>query len=824
MKAGLPAKEKQQREALHPYDVLGTPAEAAFDDLTQLAARLCAMPIALIVLAGKPRPWVKSRHGLGATRTDQDLPFCTKPLLQAGLLVVPDATKDARFQNDPQVTGEPRLRFYAGAPLVTAEGLVLGALCVMDRQPRELSLEGQEILRVLARQVVTQLELRRSVRELGEARTEQARADAARGRAEGELDDQIRQRAVAADRARAARPSLWASPLLAVKIAGSYALAGGLWILFSDQLLGTLVPDQETVIRLGIYKGWFFVLVTAGLLAWVLERYLRRVRCAEAELTESEERFRLLVSAVSDYAIFMLDPTGKVTSWNPGAQRILGYRSDEIQGKSFSSFYPPKDVADGKPRLALRAAETQGCFQEEGCHMHKTGRTFWANATITAVRDAEGKLLGFAEVTRDITERKQAEEELRRTNRALRAIGACNHGVTHATEETELLQEMCRVIVVDAGYRLAWVGIAEQDEARTVRPVAQAGYEEGYLETLRLTWADTERGRGPVGMAIRTGEHFVVQNIASEPFFAPWREEAARRGYASTLALPLRRAGRVFGALAIYAAEPDAFDASEVSLLSGLAADLVFGLDGIQARGGQQQAEAALQAAHQRLQALSRHLVEVQEAERRHLARELHDEIGQGLTAFKMNLQGLQSAPDLATQQRLAQQGIDFVDHLLEEVRTLSLKLRPPMLDDLGLQPALRWLVNQASREGGFKTRLTVDPALLRLNPALETACFRVIQEALTNAVRHAGASEVDITVRLERDALRLSVQDNGRGFDYAAARRRAETGLSLGLMTMEERASLVGGRLECHSAAGVGTELAAVFPVHSETASELPG
>ena len=192
--------------------------------------------------------------------------------------------------------------------------------------------------------------------------------------------------------------------------------------------------------------------------------------------------------------------------------------------------------------------------------------------------------------------------------------------------------------------------------------------------------------------------------------------------------------------------------------------------------------------------------------------------------AFKMNLQGLQSAPDLATQQRLAQQGIDFVDHLLEEVRTLSLKLRPPMLDDLGLQPALRWLVNQASREGGFKTRLTVDPALLRLNPALETACFRVIQEALTNAVRHAGASEVDITVRLERDALRLSVQDNGRGFDYAAARRRAETGLSLGLMTMEERASLVGGRLECHSAAGVGTELAAVFPVHSETASELPG
>src|SRR5262249_11429771 len=154
----------------------------------------------------------------------------------------------------------------------------------------------------------------------------------------------------------------------------------------------------------------------------------------------------------------------------------------------------------------------------------------------------------------------------------------CNQAVIRAAEEIELLQEVCRIIVETAGYRLCWVGYAGQDEAKTVRPVAQGGYEEGYLKTVNVTWADTERGRGPVGLAIRSREPAVFQDVAADPGFAPWRREALKRGYASVIGIPLFVGDAVLGALAIYASEPDAFDPDEVGLLQALADDLAHGI------------------------------------------------------------------------------------------------------------------------------------------------------------------------------------------------------------------------------------------------------
>jgi len=163
----------------------------------------------------------------------------------------------------------------------------------------------------------------------------------------------------------------------------------------------------------------------------------------------------------------------------------------------------------------------------------------------------------------------QAEEELRKANRALKVLSECNQAVVRATEEPGLLHQICRLIAQVGGYRLAWVGFAERDEEKTVRPVAHAGFEEGYLETLNITWADTESGRGPTGTAIRSGEYCAARDILTDPHFAIWREAAIQRGYASSIALPLIAEGQTFGALNIYAAEPDAFDADEVKLLTG---------------------------------------------------------------------------------------------------------------------------------------------------------------------------------------------------------------------------------------------------------------
>ncbi|MFQ6083013.1 MAG: HD domain-containing phosphohydrolase [Candidatus Aminicenantia bacterium] len=211
----------------------------------------------------------------------------------------------------------------------------------------------------------------------------------------------------------------------------------------------------------------------------------------------------------------------------------------------------------------------------------------------------------IAELKASETKRKRAEEASRKVKRAFETLTQCNQALVRATEESDLLHEICRIIVEVGGYRLAWGGFAEQDKKKTVRPVAQVGYEEGYLETVNITWADTERGRGPTGTAIRTGKPSICKNMLTDPKYAPWRTEATKRGYASSIALPLIAGGRTFGALNIYAVEPDAFDLREVKLLMELADDLAYGIVALGTRSERNRAEEEL---HQTLSKLRKAL------------------------------------------------------------------------------------------------------------------------------------------------------------------------------------------------------------------------
>ncbi|MBL7192247.1 GAF domain-containing protein, partial [bacterium] len=192
--------------------------------------------------------------------------------------------------------------------------------------------------------------------------------------------------------------------------------------------------------------------------------------------------------------------------------------------------------------------------------------------------------------------RKKAEEDLLRVNRALKALSRCNQAIIYIQDENELLNEICHIIVEIGGYRLAWVGYAEDDDYKSVHPVAQVGFEDGYLETLQITWADQERGRGPTGTAIRTGEASIVKNIHENGRFAPWREEAKKRDYASSIAIPLKSEGKTFGAMNIYSAKADAFNEEEVRLLTELADDLAYGISSTRTREARKRAENISQA------------------------------------------------------------------------------------------------------------------------------------------------------------------------------------------------------------------------------------
>lgn len=217
-----------------------------------------------------------------------------------------------------------------------------------------------------------------------------------------------------------------------------------------------------------------------------------------------------------------------------------------------------------------------------------------------------------------------------------------------------------------------------------------------------------------------------------------------------------------------------------------------------------------LQSREQRLAGLSRRVLEVQEFERRAIARELHDEIGQSLTALKLMLQRHRQADGCADMTGIDAL-MDVTDRTLQQVRSLSLDLRPSMLDHLGLAATLRWYVDREAERGGFLATCRIAPERLRLESALETTIFRIAQEALTNVTRHSGAATATVDLRASGDRVELSIRDDGQGFDVEATRERSRQGGSFGLLGMEERAMLAGGTL--HIQAGPsGTEVRATF------------
>ena len=202
--------------------------------------------------------------------------------------------------------------------------------------------------------------------------------------------------------------------------------------------------------------------------------------------------------------------------------------------------------------------------------------------TLRYARERKRAERALAEANRrlrqELEERQKAEAGLRRTVRALRTLAACTRAMPGASDEAGLLHAFCQIAVEEGGYRMVWAGLKEDDRARSVRPVAVAGHHDGYLDAVRITWGDTERGRGPAGTAARTGRPSVVRHVDADPRFEPWRREALARGYRSAIALPLRNDGQTIGVFVAYSEEPDAFDDEEVRLLERVAETLSAGL------------------------------------------------------------------------------------------------------------------------------------------------------------------------------------------------------------------------------------------------------
>jgi PAS domain S-box-containing protein len=229
------------------------------------------------------------------------------------------------------------------------------------------------------------------------------------------------------------------------------------------------------------------------------------------------------------------------------------------------------------------------------------GRTYWIRTSKVPLRNEANEIIGVLGMYEDITERKLAEDQLRRSNRALMAFQGSGKAVMRATDEEELIGNICRILVESCGYRLAWVGYAEFDAARTVRPVGHWGDDDGYLETITVTWDDSPTGHGPTGTAIRRRRPQIAQFHGEAAHLQPWRGAALARKFNASLALPLCDGDFCLGALNIYAEEPDAFASEEVTLLTQLADDLVFGIRLLRDRQRRRRAEEALRESEAQL-------------------------------------------------------------------------------------------------------------------------------------------------------------------------------------------------------------------------------
>ena len=320
----------------------------------------------------------------------------------------------------------------------------------------------------------------------------------------------------------------------------------------------------------------------------------------EVALGQSEARYRSLVE-VSPDAIFV-NRDNQIVLVNQAALELFGVASaDQILGKTpFDLFHPDYHAQIGERIQKMFAGGSVPVVEEKIVRPDGTLRL--VEVAAASFEDAEGPAIQV--ILHDITKRQAREKELQNLNRTLMALSNINQAMLRSQDETSYLDEVCRIVVRDCGHTMVWIGLAEQDEGKTVRPVAYAGFEEGYLETLKITWSDSERGRGPTGTAIRTGQVSMCRNMLTDPRFRPWRQEAIKRGYASSIVLPLMSDSKALGAITIYSREPDPFSESEVALLSELSRDLSYGITTLRTRLAHVRAEQALQASEARYHTL----------------------------------------------------------------------------------------------------------------------------------------------------------------------------------------------------------------------------
>jgi diguanylate cyclase (GGDEF)-like protein/PAS domain S-box-containing protein len=614
------AAEKSRLNTLKSFHILDTPSEEVFDHFTQMAARICETPIAAITFVDERRQWFKSVVGLNLSETERSISFCTHAIRGKRPFIVPDALQNPLFADNPLVVGPPHLRFYAGMPLVSPDGFAIGAFAVMDKKPRNLTEIQIAALEMLAEQVMMHIELRHQRQELEQVVAERDRINAELLRQTNHLREAQRIAEIGSwEWLIGTNHVIWSDEIYRIlginraDFKESYDLFMSL-VHPEDRslVLNTVEPTTEGREPLDIEHR---IVRPNGEVRYLHERAEmfvneegRRILAGTTQdvtaQRKSQEQLHLLSTSIARMSDVVMiteaapldEPGPRIVFVNDAFEKITGYRRDEVLGKS------PRMLQGQKTQRAeldrIHAALKQGQpVTAELINYKKSGGEFWEEIDITPVREATGRLTHFVAIERNVTERKQREKELAQTYRALEMLTRCNQALVRLESEQQLLEEICHIAVDTGGYRTAWVGYAQHDEARSIKPVALAGAagEVADIAKISISWSeDTPKGRGPGGRAIRSGMPVVSEDIAKDPGMTPWYESARQRGYCGVISLPLRDKDGAFGILGLHTTEVRPVTDKELNLLQEVADNLAFGIGHLRSQEKRRHMEQAV--------------------------------------------------------------------------------------------------------------------------------------------------------------------------------------------------------------------------------------
>ncbi len=634
------------------------------------------------------------------------------------------------------------------------------------------------------------------------------------------------------------------------------ALLAGLWpaliaIVAAAALIFVFwyVPGRPPLLMIGTsnYVGLVLFMVVCAFLSFVAELYRRsRSKAAaydkEQAQRETQEALRRQAEMLklSFDAIIVWRVGGVIESWNRGAEELYGYSEKEALGRGLHELLHAPASAGPSPASDSAAwqdfeksLQRAGKWFGEIQHMTKDGRGVVVSSRQLVGRGLDGSER-VLEIDRDITDEKRVEEELRRAhdeleekverrtadlrraNRTLLMVSACDQALVQISNEHELTGVICQIIQDEGGYPLVWVGL-EEDGRNAFRCVASAGDRDGYLDSLRS--GEAALAGGPVGAAVRSNAPVVSHDIAALGGETRWTEAALARGYRSVAALPLLNAQKqAFGALVIHSEKKSGFEPRQVTLLKELADDLAFGITSVRARAERDQAQQALELKAAQLQTLAGEIVRTEQRERQRIARLLHDQIQQLLVATLYGLEGLSEPRPVKEYPESAKEMSGLVRECITVTRSLASELSHPAFTEPDLCTALGWLGTWTQEKHGVHVTVSCAETITAEVEETRVSLLQAVRELLFNVVKHAGVREARVELaRSPEGRVSVSVSDSGAGFEPSSVLAPGQPAGGIGLFSMRERLDVIGGGMKIESAIGNGTRVTVWVPADGE-------